>query len=90
MNSKDEFKEFLTKLKELLSELSAFVEIKRDISSNLAETSALQKKQSEINGTISKYSSVDKEVIQVSLFKKVNKKDIMKDLENQLKDVNPF
>ena len=62
MNSKDEFKEFLTKLKELLSELSAFVEIKRDISSNLAETSALQKKQSEINGTISKYSSASRAI----------------------------
>jgi len=87
MNQKDEFKEFLTKIKELLSELSAFVQIKGDLSDNLAETASLQKKQSEINGDISKYSSIDKEVVQVSLFKKVNKKDMIRQLESQLKEV---
>jgi hypothetical protein len=48
MNAKDEFKEFLTKIKELLSELEAFVQIRNDIKNNAAMTQEYRKKQTEI------------------------------------------
>jgi hypothetical protein len=87
MNSKDEFSDFLTKLKELLSELEAFVQIRNDIKNNAAMTQDFRKKQTEINGDIAKYSSVDKEVISIGFFKKANKKDLISQLKKDLDDV---
>ncbi len=87
MNDKDELKEFQTKIKELLSELNAFIDIKNDIKSNLALTQEMRKKQTEINGDLSKYKSMDKEVISINFFKKVNKKDMIRQLETQLEEV---
>lgn len=88
MNAKDEFKEFLTKIKELLSELEAFVQIRNDIKNNLAMTQEYRKKQTEISGDIAKYTSVDKEVISIGFFKKANKKDLIAQLTRDLEDVN--
>lgn len=87
MNNKDEFSDFLTKLKELLSELEAFVQIRNDIKNNAAMTQDFRKKQTEINGDIAKYSSVDKEVISIGFFKKANKKDLINQLKRDLDEV---
>lgn len=89
MNAKDEFKEFLTKIKELLSELEAFVQIRNDIKNNLAITQEYRKKQTEIEGDIAKYNSIDKEVISVGFFKKANKKDLLAQLKKDLEEVGP-
>jgi effector-binding domain-containing protein len=88
MNTKDEFKEFLTKIKELLSELEAFVQIRNDIKNNAAMTQDYRKKQTEINGEIAKYSSIDKEVISIGFFKKANKKDLVAQLKRDLEEVS--
>ena len=88
INSKDEFKDFLTKIKELLSELGAFIEIKNDIKENSTMTQEMRKKQTEINGELSKIRSMDKDTIKVGLFKTKNKKDLLQELQTQLDEVN--
>ena len=77
-------------MKELLSELSAFVDIKNDIKQNLILTQEYRKRQTDLNGDITKYQSMDKEVISISLFKKINRKDHLAQLRSQLEDVVPL
>jgi fructose-1-phosphate kinase PfkB-like protein len=77
----------LTKIKELLSELAAFLEIKADIKKNLDLTQEARKNQTRINGDLSKYQSMEKDVISMGLFKKKNKKDLINELEVELKEV---
>lgn len=77
----------MTKIKELLSELAAFLEIKADIKKNLDLTQEARKNQTRINGDLSKYQSMEKDVISMGLFKKKNKKDLINELEVELKEV---
>lgn len=77
----------MTKIKELLSELAAFLEIKADIKKNLDLTQEARRNQTRINGDLSKYQSMEKDVISMGLFKKKNKKDLINELEAELKEV---
>ena len=77
----------MTQIKELLSELAAFLEIKADIKKNLDLTQEARRNQTRINGDLSKYQSMEKDVISMGLFKKKNKKDLINELEAELKEV---
>lgn len=78
----------MTKLKELLSELGAFVEIKNDIKNNLMLTQEYRKRQTELSGDLAKYNSIEKDTISVGLFKKVNKKEMIAETEGKLDEVS--
>lgn len=75
-------------MKELLSELSAFVDIKNDIKQNLVLTQEYRKRQTDLMGDITKYTSMDKDVISLGLFKKVARKEHLAQLNTQLEDVS--
>ena len=51
-------------------------------------TQDFKKKQTEISGDLAKYQTIDKDTVSISMFKKVNKKDLIAQLTQQNQDVN--
>lgn len=82
-------KNFVSTLKELRLEFKALLEIKNGLKNMIRLAEDNRRKQTEINKEISKTRLAEGDQVKTSMFGgKVNKEEHIKDLNDQLKNVN--
>lgn len=85
--SQDELKEFNTKLKELLIEFQALMDLKESVKAIDRQRQDTLKKQTEINKDITKVRAADGDMVKSGMFGKMSKSDKIKELEEHMLQV---
>lgn len=86
----DDLADFLRSLKDLELDLNSFFNIKEDLKKIRTTIEKIRKKQEDANRNLAKTRSHESEEIKDGFFKKVSKTDMIKKLEQEVSEVDPF